>query len=142
MGIRTSDEHSGIVVRLEDNRVGLTGIFNGLVSHPAGVGHQEESYSRPLDVVAYGLGGIVRNHKMADKRKFLFGNITAQLNSDRAFFRKDATVIRDVILCECVMRESLVEHSRGIYRLLDMLAVRPEMTDVVQMVVSDQHGLE
>ena len=42
--VRASDQHSGILVRLEDNRVGLPGIFNSLVSHPAGIGHQEEPY--------------------------------------------------------------------------------------------------
>ena len=135
LGVWAVVQHIIVKVRFYDHGVGGCGVFQRRCFRFACVCHYHYGVVLYLYAVANRLGGVVRNYKILCL--YLAGDY---LRPVLVFQYPPAGGY--VPLREKVVRKGLVQGSGGKYRLLQVLAERPQGPYVVHMVVGDEHCLE
>ena len=131
IGIRATHKHIHVIVRLDNHSISLTRILYSLVRHTTYIRHYHKLMLSSINGITNSLGGIVRNYKIA---------YIHSCNLIPGILLEHTAIAADDGCREGVTRKSIMDCLGCIYRLLETLAERTLMTDVVQMVVGHKYG--
>ena len=130
LGIGPVAEHLQIVIRLDDDRVGLLRERKRLRHHAADIGHDHELIIIQHQRVAVGEGCVVRHREIL--RPDAAGHELVPA-------RRQRRTARSVVLaCDEMMRQRLRQLGRRPDGLADVLAVGSQRADVIVVVMRDE----
>ena len=133
-GIRAGHEHVHIVVRFHDQVVGLPCVAHRIVGHFAQIGHHGKAFARQDEVVAHGLGGVVRDDEGRDAKPAV-EHLLAPL------FQVAYAALQFAGRAD-IVAQGLFERAGQVHGLVVALRKAAQAADMVEMVMGHEYAAD